>query len=93
MSHTRAQLQTLSTLRALIRSVRSLDTRPSAGAARDSSEFSRLIMARYRDSKTEKDRATVKALRSHATEYAAYLSAIEEQSVRLAFDFARLFNL
>lgn len=81
-SHTRAQLQTLSTLRTILRVVRTWDVRPAAGAARDPSEFLRLVMSRYRDSKAEKDRSTIKGLRSDAYEYVTYLKAAEEQTVR-----------
>ena len=83
LSHTRAQLQTLSTLRTILRVVRTWDVRPSIDSSvRDPSEFTRLVISRYRDSKAEKDRTSVKSLRAYASEYAAYLKAAEEQTVR-----------
>ena len=82
-SYTRAQLQTLSTLRTILRVVRTWDVRPASASARDPSEFTRLVLSRYRDSRAEKDRTSVKSLRAYASEYAAYLKAAEEQTVRM----------
>ncbi len=82
-AHTRAQLTALGALRFLLRHARTeLNTTRGGGGARDASEFSSFILARFREGARVKERAAVKALRAEAADVTAYLRAVAEQRVR-----------
>jgi hypothetical protein len=94
-SPTRAQLNTLSTLRFILRHIRTswahtpaaqiLPPSPSSPAARaGASDFTRYVMSAYREGASVRDRARVKALRAAGDEYAAYLRAVSAQDALMS---------
>ena len=93
-SLTRAQLNTLSTLRFILRHIRtswvhspSAQGLPQSSASPPrvgSSEFTRYVLAAYREGASVRDRARVKALRTAGDEYAAYLRAVSAQDALMS---------
>jgi hypothetical protein len=79
---TKAVRSVLSTSRTILRHIRMHWSAHNAEGKADVSSFTRYVMAQYRENRSARDKAQVKALRARATDYAAYLAASICQRVR-----------